>query len=127
MMKRFISGALFIAVCAACMSLPTAARGPIVRLQIKNTTHDAWVWVTPRANGRNQSAWCVNPGQTSVRDYNTWVYEALVEVTAKSGCLHPRYMIRTIGLPGKDVNPKRPVIEISGSGGKYNIRNWNGS
>ena len=126
-MKRFIFGALFIAVCAACVSLPTAARGPIVRLQIENTTRDAWVWVTPRANGKNQGAWCVNPGQTSVRDYNTWVYEALVEVTAKSGCLHPRYMIRTIGLPGKNVNPKRPFIQITGSGGKYNIRNWNGS
>lgn len=126
-MKRLLSAALFFAVWATCMSLPTAARGPIVRLEIENTTPDAWVWVTPRANGSNQSAWCVDPGRTSTRDYNTWVYEALIEVTAKPGCHHPRYLDRTVNLPGKDANPKRPVIEISGSRGKYSVRNWNGS
>jgi len=104
-MKRYLAGAALTAVLSLPLVqwLPAHAQIPgwppknsDYNINIRNTTTDAWVWITIYKNkgGGNSpgtgidAAYCVGPGED---DYNSFARVGQVrgEVTNTAGCAHP--------------------------------------
>lgn len=120
-MKHFaLVGVLALAVFTA---MPAIARAD--HIQVANTTHDAWVWVTV-INGRNIGAWCVDPGKVRSENYGV-VAKVRVEVTKGANCAHPVMLDRTldnyIPIPGTNQVRRAGGYVVSGSHGVYTFKN----
>jgi hypothetical protein len=123
--------ALFFALAASLTTLmPTQAQvspvDPVIyhrnKVDLDNTTTDAWVWVTAYRStmiGRQiLRAWCVEPGRFEKRvvttSGNTTVDYVRFEVEKKN-CAHPVMLDHTFDFHTKP-------FRLTGSGGTYSIR-----
>ncbi len=88
-MKRMLV-AVIAAFVIAGFALP--ARALAFQITVMNKTADSWVWVTAYEyvgyGYKIQGAWCVAPGETSVRHFGQKIKDLRGEVTHQ-GCSHP--------------------------------------
>ena len=88
-MKRILT-AVIAALLIAGFTLP--ARALAFETTVINKTPDSWVWVTAYEfvgyGYKIQGAWCVAPGETSVRHFSQKIKDLRGEVTHQ-GCSHP--------------------------------------